>query len=373
MRSRIPAAFALLALTTVHAQAPAPEPAGYETRRVGAAPAIDFSGVQKDLAGGATRVLVLGTTHLNQLPAEAFEVEHLSLVLDRLAAFAPDVIAIEAINGRGCDHLRRWSDLYPGVADTYCRDPAIALEGLEMTVPQAAVAAEAALDAIADDSGASERRRLAALLYGAGEPWSAALQWSKLPPDARTAADGVSEPLRAKLDEMQSSRNENNLIGIALARRLGLESLVAMDDHSADLIQARAPETLRPAIRDVWRRNVPGEDERRAKAMSFLGSAERALEGFRFLNSAAYQENNIAADFGLAAATADHDAVTRQYVSWWQTRGLRMAANVVEGAGNHPGARVLVIVGASHKAYFDAYLAPMHDIELVDVDTVLKP
>jgi len=32
---------------------------------------------------------------------------------------------------------------------------------------------------------------------------------------------------------------------------------------------------------------------------------------------------------------------------------------------------VLVIVGSSHKAYFDAYLDQMHDWELIGVDAVL--
>jgi len=48
-----------------------------------------------------------------------------------------------------------------------------------------------------------------------------------------------------------------------------------------------------------------------------------------------------------------------------------MAANIVEAAGNRPDAKVLVIVGASHKPYFEAYLDQMHHIELVDVDEVL--
>ena len=95
------------------------------------------------------------------------------------------------------------------------------------------------------------------------------------------------------------------------------------------------------------------------------------LAGYRFINAPAYQQATINADFGLAAATPDNDAVARQYVSWWQTRGLRMAANVVEAAGNEPGARMLVIVGSSHKAYFDAYLDQMHDWELIGVDAVL--
>ena len=74
---------------------------------------------------------------------------------------------------------------------------------------------------------------------------------------------------------------------------------------------------------------------------------------------------------GVEGRDAHHDAVARQYVSWWQTRNLRMAANIVEAAGNQPGAKMLVIVGASHKAYFDAYLDQMQDWELVSVDAVL--
>ena len=162
--------------------------AGYETRPARVTPLVDFSGIQKDLAGEPTRVLVLGTAHLSQLPEEAFVPEHLALLLERLEAFAPDVIAIEAIGGRTCDHLRRWTDLYDGVADRYCSDPGDALEGLEMTTPEAAVAAEAALVAIEQDASPAKRRRLAALLFGAGEVWSGVLQWSRLKPKSASPA-----------------------------------------------------------------------------------------------------------------------------------------------------------------------------------------
>ena len=66
-------------------------------------PDIDFSGVQDPLGGEPTQVLVLGTAHLNQLPDGALSPGDLDLVLERLEAFAPDIIAIEAIGGRGCD------------------------------------------------------------------------------------------------------------------------------------------------------------------------------------------------------------------------------------------------------------------------------
>jgi len=336
-----------------------------------AEPAVDFSGVQDPLGGEPTRVLVLGTAHLRQLPEEAFDPSHLALVLDRLEAFAPDIIAIEAVGGRTCDHIRRYAYLYEGVYGSYCQEPEPALDALEMTQPEAAQAAFETLNDWPETPSAADRRRLAALLYGSGEPWSAALQWAQLEPEARIAADGVSEALAEQLNRFMVSRNENNLVGVQLGARLGLQTLAAMDDHSADAVYARAPDTLGPVLQSVWSNPPARSVELREAAEQYLGSAQGVLAGYRFMNSPDYQEGIIAGDFGLAAAAPDEDAVTRQYLAWWQARGLRMAANVIEAAGNHPGARVLVITGASHKPYFDAYLDQMHDVELISVDAVL--
>jgi hypothetical protein len=49
-----------------------------------------------------------------------------------------------------------------------------------------------------------------------------------------------------------------------------------------------------------------------------------------------------------------------------------MVANIRAAFGNHPGARVLNIVGASHKPYFDTYLGMMHEVALVEAEAILK-
>lgn len=335
-------------------------------------PTIDFSGVQEDLGSEPYQVLVLGTHHLNQLPEGSFEPEHLSLVLDRLEAFEPDIIAIETIGGRGCDELQRYSELYGELAEQYCWDPAPALDALNMTHPQAYMAARQRVAELGEAPTASERRQMALLFFGAGEPWSATVQWAHLDPAERIAADGVPEALVERFDRFLNYRNENNTIGVALAQRLNLQSLASMDDHSADSIYAFAPETLGPTIQQVWSSQSAEVIEMRETTMQYLGSPEALLDGYRYMNSAEAQALTIRADFGKAAATPDHDGVARQYVAWWQTRGLRMAGNVVEAAGNQPGARVLVIVGSSHKAYFEAYLDQMHDWELVSVEDALE-
>ena len=49
-----------------------------------------------------------------------------------------------------------------------------------------------------------------------------------------------------------------------------------------------------------------------------------------------------------------------------------MVSNIRAAFGARPGARVLNLVGASHKPYYDAYLNLMPDVELVDAEAVLK-
>ena len=49
-----------------------------------------------------------------------------------------------------------------------------------------------------------------------------------------------------------------------------------------------------------------------------------------------------------------------------------MAANIRDVLARHPGMRLLVIVGASHKGYLEAYLNQMHDVRLIDPEDVLR-
>jgi hypothetical protein len=65
-------------------------------------------------------------------------------------------------------------------------------------------------------------------------------------------------------------------------------------------------------------------------------------------------------------------AYGRRYVAYWETRNLRMVANIREVLGRAPGTRLVAIVGASHKAYYEAYLNQMRDVTLVDVVPVLR-
>ena len=93
---------------------------------------------------------------------------------------------------------------------------------------------------------------------------------------------------------------------------------------------------------------------------------------YRDLNDPAFARNIYDSDFGAALVDDSVKQFGRGYVTYWETRNLRMAANIREAIGDRLGSGTLVIVGASHKWYLEAYLNQMHDVRIVSSDQVLR-
>jgi hypothetical protein len=62
----------------------------------------------------------------------------------------------------------------------------------------------------------------------------------------------------------------------------------------------------------------------------------------------------------------------QMWVAGWEIRNLRMVANIRETFRERPGARVLSIVGVSHKPWFDAWLGQLQGVDIVDTAEMLK-
>ena len=76
--------------------------------------------------------------------------------------------------------------------------------------------------------------------------------------------------------------------------------------------------------------------------------------------------------FGAATREPSPQHYGRIYVAGWEARNLRMVANIRVAFRERPGARVLAIVGSSHKPWFDGLLAQMQGVDIVDVEKVLE-
>jgi hypothetical protein len=336
---------------------------------------FDPSTLKGPAKGAPNEVMVLGTAHLAGLPA-AFRPENLSLVNERLLAWKPRIIAIESRSGPQCAFLRQYPERYAGTVKSYCAwDPAPARAATGLDVPAATAEIDRLLAHWPANPTPSQRRHLAAVFLAGGEPVSAVVQWLRLPAAERHAGDGLDAGLAAVLDKRdggRGARGEDMQIAAPLAARLGLERVMAMDDHTADAPDAD-PKAYGAAIQKAWDNPV---NARRRQADERLngrvGDSEGVLALYRSLNDPGMARVIYDSDFGAALEEGSPGQYGRGYVAWWETRNLRMAANIREAIGNLPGQRTLVIVGASHKWYLEAYLNQMHDVRIVSTDAVLR-
>jgi hypothetical protein len=334
-------------------------------------PDFNASAFKGPASGPANEVLVLGSPHLSQLP-KTFQAASLTLLNERLAAWKPQAIAIEAVSGPQCDLMRRYPARYKDSIGAYCRDTAPARLATGLDVAAATEAAEALLAAWPAAPTPAQRRRLAALFFAGGEEASALVQWLRLPEAERRAGDGLDAALVGVLVKLETRTDESLMIGARLAVRLGLERLYAMDDHTADSATGDQ-KAFGDALMKAW--DNPATKQRTAvdKAQEgLLASAEGVLAMYRADNAPGQAALIYRSDFGAALNEPSAQRFGRQYVGYWETRNLRMAANIRDVLGMRPGQRMLVIVGASHKGYLESYLHQMHDVRIVDAASVLK-
>lgn len=326
-------------------------------------------------AGAPNEVLVLGTTHLSGLP-QSFRPEMLAPLLDRLAAWKPGAIATEDLSGLQCDALRRYPSRYADTVKDYCYDPAPAARATGLDVPAANAEAERLLAAWPAAPSPAERRHLAAVFLAAGERGSALVQWLRLEPAERRAGDGLNDELAALLDKLKGWRNETYLISAPLAARLGLERLWSVDDHSADTPDSPDPAERKAygdAIARAWDNPATHAREAETKRLEAgLARPDGLLALYRAYNAPGEVAITYSSDFGAALAEPSPQGFGRAYVGYWETRNLRMVSNIRDVLGQHPGTRMLAIVGASHKGYYEAYLDQMHDVKLADAEAVLR-
>jgi hypothetical protein len=336
-------------------------------------PDFDPSAHKGPRSGPANEVAVLGSPHLSQLP-QRFRPEALGPLLDKLAAWRPQAIAIEALSGAQCDELRRYPYRYADTVPSYCSDTTAARAATGLDVPAANAAVEAMLAGWPAAPAPAERRRLAATFLAAGEPASALVQWLRMPPVERKTGDGLTTPLVERLTKLETRRDESLMIAARLAARLGLERVYPMDDHSADRMTPKADEAARSAaIQKAWDNPALARRKRQDDIASRdLATGAGILTLYRSMNGAGLGRTVYDSDFGAALEEPSPQRFGRQYVAYWETRNLRMAANIRDMLGERPGMRALVVVGASHKPYLDAYLHQMHDVRVVDVAPILR-
>lgn len=335
-------------------------------------PAFDPRRLKNAVAGPLNEVLVIGSPHLSQT-GKPFDTSTLGPVLDRLAAWKPDIITVEQLSGSDCEYLDRNRELTGNAWDNYCWDTKAAFAATGMTVAQANLAIEQRLAAWPGNPSAADRRKLASLFLAANDRPSAQVQWLRLPEAERHKGDGLDDALVTILQRKGAKPNETYDIAVALAVRLGLERVFATDDHSSDAGIGMAPDAQGEAVEAAWKaQGTPPVRARMEALQQALGTPQATLDLYRFFNDPKTGVAHIRADMGANMLERSPQHYGRWYVAWWEVRNLRMVANIRATMVMRPGSRVLSIVGATHKPYFDAYLDMMQDVRVNDAAAVLR-
>lgn len=314
-----------------------------------------------------TEVLVLASTHLREY-RDRFRPGLLDSLVEALEAWGPDAIGVERDP--------------PGVYRRIGADPEPEVgravqDRLELTLDRAVAVSDSLLDLV--DAGrqlaAAERLDLVRHLVAAHRMPTATLHWSRLPEQTRSRADLLPSARKALETRAAGPANEIYSIGLRVARARDLSRVHAIDDATSDRVldlEGHAPQLRRllsnhPRMADV--RRYMRADRRRASGAIDAGDL---LPYYRWKNSPETLRRDVRLQWGIFLELARESSLAQKRIAHWEVRNLKMVTHIRKMALHHPGGRVLVVVGAGHKAFFDAYLSQMLDVDLVQLEEVLS-
>ena len=110
----------------------------------------------------------------------------------------------------------------------------------------------------------------------------------------------------------------------------------------------------------------------RQKQEKVLSQAPDLLPLYRAINDPESLRVLAEANVGPMMRAKSAEGYPQIWLGGWEIRNLRMVANIREAFRERPAARVLVIVGASHKPWFDVWLGQLQGVDIVGVAEALK-
>jgi hypothetical protein len=324
-----------------------------------------------------TEVLVLATDHLGQY--ERFEPAWLDELLGILAEFDPQAICVETLPARAVTAMVAEGATYEAVLAQFVAtagdggqgDRARERSGLtRRDAQERAIERLAHLDQVHEPAQrAAVHEELAELYLAADDLPSAVLQLAHAGPSP-TASGPLPADVRSMLVRQRGSPGEVYSIGVALARRLGLQRLHAVDDHAdkddflafaARLVTelGEVPEVQAIGDAPIYQSSRASQEEARARGT--------LLPHYLFLNSVDYQVQDTKTQWDLFLRTRLPSGLDRSRAALWEVRNLNIASHVRRVTAHLPGGRVLVVIGASHKPFLEAYLGNCMDVRVVQL------
>ncbi len=306
-----------------------------------------------------TEVMVLGTQHLKRI--KEITPAHLDELHASLMRYRPQAIVVETIASHHIELMLQRPGDYVEVLDQFVGRVFLDLadanqKGLGMTAERTRQQLSECEPLPLDDAERLSRcMRLAAAGYD--KAWFDYMAWQY---GRRHAKHPLPGTLGEAVKRIAGQVNQNQWIAARLADALGLSRIHAVDDQDSKEVYGPIYAVLEPnlgtsrAVADFRKeaRMVRVTDEVEAKALR----GGDLLPLYRLLNSPRHDDWVVNEEWRLFV---DRDLPRKPALSrlaMWDMRNLHMTSNILRVVARHPGERVLVTVGASHKVFLDDYL-----------------
>jgi hypothetical protein len=325
----------------------------------------------------ASQVLVLGTVHLRSY-GDDFDRDVLVELLDVLEKYNPDLIGIESlapivvrdmVNSREAN-----SEILREFGKRTAEFGKRARDSLNVSWFEANARVEELLQDIEikgkDKELDSVRKELVLHFLAANDIYSALLQWSYLPEANRTANNGWDVDVIDYFSKHIQSSNENVSIGIALATRLDHHRIFAINDHRDKEDFVKVADALSKELdNNEYIENQPWkalyEELKGIQDKSYASG--NLLPLYVYLNSNEYVQKDIDTQWQILFKAKLPSGLAQTRTAYWDVRNLGIAANIRRAMALHPGKKMLVIIGASHKGFLDALLSECMDVKVVQL------
>jgi hypothetical protein len=325
----------------------------------------------------ASQVLVLGTVHLRSY-GDDFNHDVLDRLLNVLEKYKPDLIGIESLAPIVIRDMvnsgEANSEILKEVGQRTAEFGKKTRASLNVSWFDANAKVGELLESIEVRQKSRElnqvRKELVLHFLSANDIYSALLQWSYLPEAMRTNIDGLDADVLDYFSKHIQSPNENVSIGIALATRLNHQRIYAINDHRDKEDFVKVADALSKELENnEYLKSQPWKAlyEELTGIQTEAYASGNLLSLYVYLNSEEYVHKDIDSQWQILFKAKLPSGLAQTRTAYWDVRNLGIAANIRRAMALHPGKKMLVVIGASHKGFLDALLAECMDVKVVQL------
>ncbi|MBT3252162.1 MAG: hypothetical protein HN729_09895 [Candidatus Marinimicrobia bacterium] len=324
------------------------------------------------IASEKTKVLILGTPHLNQIPN--FQPKMLDNLVIKLDSLKFDAVCIENMPGELLyDIESREDSAYTYIVEHIAGLRFALADSMQVNLGIGFVESEKnAKDLLKKETLAdADRVQLIEYLIASTDIYSATLQYKLIKEKSTFDGSNISQYTMAVIEKYGDDLNEISSLALRLASNQNLQKLEYIDNlQDESFLYKHFPNFTEDFTDNQELFKDIGNSPVFLKFNELITSGitdEDLLDVYLFMNSEEYMIQDYEAQHVIWLNSNFESGTDRARYSLWEMRNIQITANILKTCAFYPGKNVIVIIGASHKSFIEKYLKQVPDIELLEL------